>query len=104
MKTTVSQVMSWRRPARSTVTERTLSFPCTATSLLLVSTGPDSSARPGRRNAAYASARGYRLTIATVAHPASRSVSTADQLTSSAPTMTARVPTRPWRRCTRFCS
>ena len=56
---------------------------------------PVVASRPGTRNAAYDSDRRSVVVISAVAQPASRKVSTADQLTSSAPTTTARRPTRP---------
>ncbi|CAB4865953.1 unannotated protein [freshwater metagenome] len=58
--------------------------------------GPPSSLLAPHRTSAGTSAAGNSEVMSTVAQPASRRVSTADQLTSCEPTTTARVPPTPW--------
>ena len=85
-------------------TPSTTSFPTTRTTCVRADTGTRSASRAPSRNADHVSPRSCSVVISTVSVPASRRVSTADQLTSSAPTTTARRPGVRCCRCTRFCS
>lgn len=106
VKTTVSQRIVRRSPVaiRSISTPSTRGAPKTRTTRIPVATRVRKNSRPGQLKSGYASARGCSEVISTVRHPARCSVRAADQLTSSAPTMTARAPGLPAFRCTRFCS